>query len=112
MRFMTALSSRGKLVPTGGWPMAVAERLWPGCALLELLGCRELGLSFSRRRDSSRVRLGCDEVDAVLGVRCDDDLGGGMGPVPLVVAVLFIWGEFCVDGGSGCARGVFTADEL
>ena len=93
--------------------MAVAERLWPGWALLELAGGRELGLSFSRRRDSSRARLGCDEDDAELGVRCDDVLGGGMGPVPLVVvAVLFIWGELCVDGGSGCARGGFTVAEL
>jgi len=88
---MTALSSRGKLVPTGVWPMAVAERLWPGWALLELAGGRELGLSFSRRRDSSRARLGCDEEDAELGVRCDEVLGGAMGPLPLVVAVvLFI----------------------
>ena len=71
--------------------MAVAERLWPGWALLELAGGRELGLSFSRRRDSSRARLCCDEEDAELVVRCDEVLGGAMGPLPLVVAVvLFI----------------------
>jgi hypothetical protein len=75
--------------------MAVAERLWPGCALLEVVGWR--GLSFSRRRDSSRVRAGCDDDDAVLGERCDEDLGGGMGPLPLVVGALFIWGELCVE---------------
>jgi hypothetical protein len=79
--------------------MAVAERLWPGWGLLALPGWR--GLSFSRRRDSSRVRLGCDEDDAALGVRCDDVLGGGIGLLPLVVAVLFIWGEFCVWGVVG-----------
>lgn len=31
MRLMTALSSRGRLVPAGGWPTAEAERLWEGC---------------------------------------------------------------------------------
>jgi hypothetical protein len=51
---MTVLSSRGRLVPAGGCPTAVAERLWtgwPGEALdlPELLWFR--GLSFPFLRD-------------------------------------------------------------
>jgi hypothetical protein len=32
-----------------------------------------------------------------------------MGPL---LAVLFMAGEFCVDGGSGCARGVASVELL
>lgn len=95
MRFMTVLSSRGRLVPAGGWPTAEADLLCCGC---DLLGWR--GLSLSLRRDW----LASDEP----GVRCEDVRGGGMGP--LEVVVLFMAGEFCVEGGSGCARGVVSVE--
>lgn len=85
--------------------MAVAERLWPGWARVEVVVWR--GLSFSRRRDSSRVREGCDDEDAeaVLGERCDEVLGGAMGPLPLplVVGAVFIGGEFWEVGVLGDA---------
>jgi hypothetical protein len=98
--FMTVLSSRGRLVPAGGCPTAEADLLCWGCDLLELPVWR--GLSFSlRRAESSR----CDEPP---GVRCEEVRGGGIGP--LDVAVLFMAGEFCVEGGSGCARGVVSVE--
>jgi hypothetical protein len=111
MRFMMALSSRGREVPTGGRPIAVADRLCPGCDLLELPGWR--GLFCALLLDSSRVLPACDELPAVVVegcVRCDEVRGGAMGPLPLVVGVLFMAGEFCVEGGSGCARGVFSVE--
>ena len=111
MRFMTVLSSRGRFVPIGVWPTAVADRLWPGCALLALPAWR--GLFCVLRLDSSRVLPACDEPAAAVAggwVRCEDVRGGGRGTVPLVVGVLFMAGEFCVEGGSGCARGVFSVE--
>lgn len=72
-----------------------------------------------RRRDcddSSRMRSACAELPAGApdeGVRCDEVLGGGMGPLPVdAVAVLFTAGEVCVDGGSACPRGVVMLDGL
>lgn len=109
MRLMTVLSSRGRFVPVGGWPTAEADLLCCGCDLLELPCWR--GLSFSLRRDCAALAAAlaassrCDELP---GVRCDEVLGGGMGPP--VVAELLVAGEFCVEGGSGCARGVFSAE--
>jgi hypothetical protein len=100
MRLMTVLSSRGRLVPAGGWPTADADLLCCGCDLLELPVWR--GLSFSLRRDW----LASEDP----GVRCDDVRGGGIGP--LEVAVLFMAGEFCVEGGSGWARGVVSVELL
>ena len=44
------------------------------------------------------------------GVRCEDVRGGGSGLVPREVAMLFMAGEFCVEGGSGCARGVVSVE--
>jgi hypothetical protein len=40
----------------------------------------------------------------------DEVLGGGSGPLPVEVAVLFMAGEFCVEGGSGWARGVVRVE--
>jgi hypothetical protein len=105
MRFMTALSSCERFVPTGGWPIAVADRLCPGCGLL---GCR--GLFCALLLDSSRALPACDAVVVEGCVRCDEVRGGGWGPLLLVVGVLFMAGEFCVDGGRGCARGVFSVE--
>lgn len=62
----------------------MAERLCPGCGRLEL--------------PSFALRL---ELSAALLVRCEEVRGGGMGPP--AVALGFMAGEFCVDGG--CARG-------
>lgn len=85
---MTVLSSRGRFVPTGGCPTAVAERLCPGCGRLEL--------------PSFALRL---EGAAVLLLRCEEVRGGGMGPPAVAAALGFMAGELlCVDGG--CARGV------
>jgi hypothetical protein len=91
MRLMTALSSRGRFVPTGVWPTAVAERLWVGCDLLEPPCWR--GLSFARRRESPCV---LDEA-----VRCEVVLGGAEGPPAAVVGVLLFMAGDC------WARGVF-----
>src|SRR5690242_11182188 len=90
---MTVLSSRGRLVPMGGWPTAVAERLWPGCWRLEL--------------PSLALRV---EAPAVLLERCEEVRGGGMGPPGLGPALEFMAAAaaaaalWCADGG--CARGV------
>lgn len=105
----------------GGWPTAVADRLCAGCDLLEVPCCR--GLSFPRRRDwaafaallvvSSRNLSGCDELPPAVAEGCarvDEVLGGGMGPPPMGVAVLFMAGEFWVDGGRGWARGVVSVE--
>jgi hypothetical protein len=35
-----------------------------------------------------------------------------MGPLAMAVAALFMAGEFCVDAGSGCARGVVSVELL
>ena len=98
--------------------MAVADRLWPGC---DLPGC--CGLSFPRRRDcaalaaaadvSSRLRSACDAAAGVVfddGARDDEVLGGGRGALAVEVAGVLTAGEFCVEGGSGWARGVFMAE--
>jgi len=77
---MTALSSRGRFVPVGGWPTADAERLcagWEGEGfdLLELPWCRGLSFPFLR------VWAASGAVRAVEGLvwRWDEVRGGGMG---------------------------------
>lgn len=96
----------------GGCPIAVAERLCAGCDLLELPCWR--GLSFACLRDCAAFAADAAGSSRTLSVReddwarCEEVLGGAMGPV---VAVLFMAGEFCVDAGSGCARGVVRFEE-
>jgi len=97
MRLMTVLSSRGRLVPVGGWPTAEADLLcW---------GCERLALVLSRRRDGSC----CEGLAEEGAARCEELRGGGIG-APVVVGVECEAGEFCVDGGSGWARGEVTAE--
>ena len=52
------------------------------------------------------------EVGAVDGcVRCDDVRGGGIGPpLAMEVEVAGTTGDEWVEGGRGCARGVFMAE--
>ena len=113
MRLMTVLSSRGRLVPVGGWPIAVADLLCWGCDLLELPCWR--GLSLPLRRLWAALAAALAVSSRILSVvvegpaaaaRWDEVRGGAIGAVAADVAVVFMAGEFWVDGGSGCARGV------
>ena len=109
---MMVLSSRGRFVPAGGWPIADAERLWDGCEgegrdLLAPPCWCGLSLPFLRDWDASCAARG---VEGLAGVRCEDVRGGGMGAPAVVTAAVAMWGDGCEVEGTDGARGAFRAE--